>query len=166
MRMATSKTDVPCDCNWLQEHVDDGRWPIVFDSVVNEYHFTFPTPHGAATAIIRHCPWCGGRAPPSKRGTLFARIPPEEQQRLKLLIGPLTSIDDVLRVLGTPDHDAPAGTTAIRPATETRGRGYEHYRSLIYMNLSNTAIIRVHVLPGGAVGITYSGKYIGPRDDS
>jgi len=162
--MVQSKTDLACDCNWLASHVDDGRWPIVFDPVVNEYHFTYPTPHGPACAIIRHCPWCGGRAPQSKRASLFARISPHERQRLKELIAPLKTVDDVLRVLGKPDHDAMGGAATIKPETDTRGAEHQFFRHMIYQGLSETALVRVHVLPGDAVSITFSGKYIGPPD--
>lgn len=162
--MGGSKTDAPCDCTWLASKVDDGRWPILFDPLVNEYHFTFPTPHGPARAIIRHCPGCGGRAPESKRASLFARISPDEQRRLQDLIAPLKTVDDVLRVLGTPDHDAAGGMTTTKPETETRGAEHQVFRHLMYQGLSETALVRVHVLPGDAVSITFSGKYIGPPD--
>lgn len=158
------KTPVPCDCNWLANHADDGRWPIVFDPVVNEYHVTYSTPHGLARAIIRHCPWCGGKAPESKRGSLFAKIEPAEQKRLSELVSPLRSLDDVLRTLGPADYDSPTGSSLIAPETDKRGAEHEVFRTLIYERLSGTALVRVYVLPGDAVRVTFSGKYIGPRE--
>ena len=84
-----SVTEQPCTCGYLQRAADDPDSPIVYDPQLNEYDFEYPSPCGprecgkaSAYLMIYHCPFCGGVAPESKRGRLFAAIPRAEEGRL------------------------------------------------------------------------------------
>jgi hypothetical protein len=62
-----------CKCGFLERHAGEPDSPIRFDAQMNEYHFVYPgSMGGEARMNIYHCPFCGGRAPKSRRGDLFA----------------------------------------------------------------------------------------------
>ena len=102
-----SVTDQPCKCDYLQRRAADPECPIIFDDRVGEYQFTYQKPgaEGLSTLVIFHCPFCGGAAPESKRDLLFALIPSEEEERIATLLRPIHSLDDAIKLLGTPDYD-------------------------------------------------------------
>lgn len=159
--MGVSKTNVLCDCMALTRWSDDPSVPIKFDERLGEYHIVIQTPHGEGSVIIRHCPFCGGKTPASKRGRLFARIPDEEITRLIRLTQALKTVDDVLAALGPPDEDNPAGVRIETPEKDGKPGEVQSYRTLRYSNLSETANVNVTVYPTEQVAITFSGKYIG-----
>ena len=77
--MLFSKTEEQCDCLVLERAADDPNVPVLFDSKMNEYHMVHAD--GQGHTIIRHCFFCGGKAPQSKREALFARVLHEELRR-------------------------------------------------------------------------------------
>lgn len=159
--MGLSKTDVLCDCMALTRWADDPSVPVKFDERMGEYHIVIQTPHGEGAAIIRHCPFCGGKTPASKRARLFARIPNEESARLIRLTQVLNTVSDVIDALGQPDEDNPAGMRIETPEKDGKPGEVQFYRTLRYTNLSEAANVNVTVYSTERVAITFSGKYIG-----
>src|SRR5262245_1615682 len=106
-----SVTDVPCTCQYLDKAANDPDNPITFDEDTNEYHFNYRTSEQGvecscpAMLVVYHCPFCGGVAPKTKRGLLFAKIPKEEETRLKCLLAPIQTISDAIENFGTPDFE-------------------------------------------------------------
>ena len=125
-----------------------------------EFHYT----HGAgddaypATLMIYHCPFCGGAASKSKRDLLFARIEDDEVDRLAELLAPVQTLDDALKLLGTPDTET-FGTfrgdeNGDRPST------VERHRHLCYQRLSGTADVWFQVMPDKTVHWQLQGKQL------
>src|SRR6266545_3043282 len=73
----------PCQCESLEREANHPDSPIRFDPKLNEYHFIYRTSTGEeAKMMIYHCPFCGGRAPESRRDELFHRLTEAERHRL------------------------------------------------------------------------------------
>ncbi len=154
-----------CKCGYLERQANRPDSPIQFDAALNEYHFLYLTSTGGnAKLMIYHCPFCGGRAPKSKRETLFATLTIAEQQRLVELTKRLRTVDEVLIALGPPDLDNEAGVICVASEREEKPEATQSYRTLVYRKLSDTADIHVRVYPTDQVAITFIGKYIGPRE--
>src|SRR5687768_4501390 len=132
-----SVTEEPCACGFLEHQADDPASPIVFDPALNEYHFEYPSPCAGpdcpadkAKLMIYHCPFCGGAAPASKRGLLFAVIPAAEQGRLKRLFDGLGTLAEVVTAVGPPDEEKEHGLTVRQPEGDGRAPTMRTYRTL------------------------------------
>lgn len=158
MSKHTSVTDKPCTCELLQRTANDPSYPIVFDADTNEYHFTW---NDGAILVIRHCPFCGGAAPESKRALLFAQIPGSEESRLAKLLKGVISMDDAIKRFGKPDYDKTS--TSCRDETEDAGPRIAHHRLIQYHELSDVAEIWITERPNGSVHWELHGKYVGPN---
>lgn len=159
--MLLSKTDIPCDCNWLQRNADNPDRPIEFDPSVNEYNIVYLMPSGQGKMTIRHCPFCGGTAPQSKRDLLFAVISDIERFRLVELTKSLKTLSDALEALGEPDEDCEGGSVVATLEHKGQSGVTQAYRTLRYDHLSETAWVHVKIYPGDYVAIRFSGKFIG-----
>jgi len=111
---------------------------------------------------IYHCPFCGGRAPKSKRVNLFARLTDKETRRLTQLTKGLHTLEQVLAALGQADRDNAVGMTVVTPERGGKPETTQNFRTLVYTKLSDTAEIHVTVYPMDRVAITFQGKYVGP----
>ena len=111
---------------------------------------------------IYHCPFCGGRAPKSRRGDLFARLTDKERWKLTELTKGLQTLDQVLATLGPPDRYDAVGMTVETPERCGKPGTIQNFRTLVYTKLSETAQINVTVYPMDSVAITFQGKYVGP----
>ena len=159
--MKISKTDEPCECSTLQEYVDDPDVPIVFDEKMSEYHIVHR--EGEGYLVIQHCPFCGGKAPESKRERFFTRLPAGEIQRLAGIIRPLKTLDELIAAFGPPDADMALGSMEFKPEKDRKPSEAAAYRTVRYHGLSETAEVDVRIHPDGRVaGIWYSGKSIKP----
>jgi len=157
-KAGTSVTTVPCACSYLSRAADEPDSSIVFDADMNEYKFRV----GPGHMIIRHCPWCGGTAPKSKRSSLFAQITDAEMRRLGALTKGIKTVEEAIEKFGPPDNDRPAGMTIKSPGTGTTPETVESHRVLTYNGLSDTATVSlVDYGPSRGLGLTLSGKYIG-----
>jgi len=148
----------PCDCGWLEDAANDPCVPIVFDHDLNEYHIVRSGELGGR-AIIYHCPFCGGRAPKSARGSKFHTVTTEETMRLQQLTRDAKTVRDVIKALGPPDMDLDAGqgiTTAMQRDEPPRT---EYFRVLRYNGLSDTAIVDAIVYPDDRVHFSYMAKH-------
>ncbi len=163
---AFSKTDEFCDCGTLQQAADNPDLPIEFDARTNEFQIVFDVNGRKGHFNLWHCPLCGGKAPESKRHLLFATISNDERFRLREIINPLKTLDEVLASLGKPDKDYADGVMIALPETENSPPKEQAYRSLVYENLSDVADIRVTVYPNERVGIGFTGKYVGNENET
>jgi hypothetical protein len=152
-----------CKCGFLERSSKDQEMPIKFDPELNEYNFIFTAANGEEASMrIYHCPFCGGRAPESKRGELFAKVSKDEISRLSKLTENIHTLEDALRGLGEPDVDDPNGMVVTTPERGGNPETTEVFRVLTYKKLSKTADVFVSVLPNGRVAhISFGGKYIG-----
>jgi len=156
-RTHASVTEELCACNYLQHAVDHPRNPITFDPQTSEYQFSY----GGAKLVIYHCPFCGGAAPESKRHLLFARIPPEEEQRLAKLLDGIETIEQSHEELGTPDFE---GTSrSEHPENDDAGPRIHHHREIRYHNLSDVADVWITERPDGKIFWQLQGRYIGAK---
>jgi len=154
-----------CKCRFLEQQANQPDSPLKFDNILNEYNFLYPASTGdTAKLTIYHCPFCGGRAPKSKRATLFATLTTAEQQRLVELTKGLRTFDEVLMALGQPDLDNEASSVWVTPERNEKPETTQSYRTLVYTKLSDTADIYITVDPTDRVAITFMEKYIGPGE--
>jgi hypothetical protein len=165
-----SVTDEPCRCGYLEQAADDPKSPIRYDPLVGEYQFEFRSPCTGGTCpeakahlTMYHCPFCGGAAPPSKRGTLFTNIADQEAARLYRLLDGVDTLEEVVRALRPPDYDREGGLTVREPEKDGKPPRLRTYRTLRYTRLSDTADVEVYADPAkGNVQVCLAGKYIGP----
>ena len=156
-RTHASITEEDCHCNYLQDMADDPGSGIEFDELTSEYQFVCDS----SIVVIYHCPFCGGAAPESKRSLLFAQVPESELDRLSQLLGSITTIDDVLEMLGKPDSEG--YSTSTLPEAENKAPRIERHREVRYNSLSDVADVSFTERPSGEVDWCLVGKYIGDQ---
>jgi hypothetical protein len=151
----------PCKCGYLERHANHPNSPIRFDPKLNEYHFIHRTSEGGeAQMMIYHCPFCGGRAPKSRRSELFHRLTRAEQRRLCELTKEMRTLRDVTTAFGEADTMQPIGMVITKPERDGRPETTQSYPVMIYRKLSATADVHVTVYPDDRVGITFQGKAV------
>src|SRR5262245_45085220 len=90
-----------CKCGFLESQANHPDSPIRFDPGLNEYHFIYRTTTSAdAKMMIYHCPFCGGRAPKSRRSESFHRLTDVERQRLCELTKDVRTLQDAAAAFG------------------------------------------------------------------
>ena len=57
-----------CKCGMLEQMADDPKCPVHFDARLNEYHISC---EDGGQMMVYFCPFCGGRAPKSRRSLTF-----------------------------------------------------------------------------------------------
>lgn len=155
-----SVTTTPCTCQYLERASAEPQVPIVFDALTNEYHINNVGKNQGHT-IIRHCPWCGGAAPRSKRESLFAKITQKEEDRLRRMTSGLRTIASVVKKLGKPDVDMEHGMVMKTPDSKDNPPTIKSYRTLHYKSLSKTAEVHFTDLgPDRGVRADFIGKPI------
>lgn len=66
-----------CECGWPRRAVADKPFPITYDARMGEFQLVLDYGgRGTGSAVLRYCPWCGGRLPESKRRSFFT-VPSE-----------------------------------------------------------------------------------------
>lgn len=163
-----SVTEVPCTCGYLENAAANPDLPIGFDARVNEFFFRYgPVADeiGESKLNIYHCPFCGGTAPESQRDSLFAVVPAQELDRIAELFGGLTSLEEVIARIGSPDHDMPRGRTKTWPEKEGQPPRVEYSRTLIYSDLSEVANVRVSERFAKGIDVVLNGKEIKATKD-
>jgi hypothetical protein len=156
-----SVTAVACSCKWLERTAAEPDDPVVFDEQAGEYHIA--KPHGGYL-VIYHCPFCGGAAPSSRRAELFAHITSAEADRLEALTAGLTTIDEAVAALGSPQHDMPRGLRVHDPIKGGKPPEVRSFRSLTFTEVSETADIVLTDYGLDGVRFTFQGKYLGRKD--
>jgi len=132
-------TPFECDCGSLESAAREPRIPIVFDAESNEYHIIGEGTH----TIIRHCPFCGGYPPPSRRPHLSGRLTLDESIRLAHLTRNLKTLADVIAAFGAPDEE-------------------NHHRTFRYHKLSELAFVEVSVSADERVQLSFVSKPVHP----
>jgi hypothetical protein len=160
-----SVTEVSCTCNYLADSAADPNTPIRYDPEVNEYAIVYSWgTDGYGSMCIYHCPFCGGRTPESRRDTLFAVVPNEEYERLHALTAGIKSVEDAVRVLGTPSRDeATTIPPGFAPPTDREGKSTWPVRFLTFSDCSKLADIQVSVKADNSIEVSVGPKYTGPR---
>ena len=145
-----------CDCPYLESLSKDPAAPVEFDVTFNEYHILGTN---GSRHMVYHCPFCGGRAPKSRRHELFTPIAHAERERLKDLTRNLKTVTDVTNAFGPPDSDNPAGYSVTKEDDTGRPRT-THYRALTYKGLSAVADVEFLVGVNDQVWFTLMPKSI------
>lgn len=155
-----SVTNEPCRCGFLERYANDPEQPVHYDAETHEYNFDV----GKGTIRIRHCFFCGGKAPESLRSHLFAVVSHSEIHRLNELTKNIKSLDDAIARLGPPDYEAPEIETDITPHHHPTPEISRSFRSLVYSNLSETADVVISDRQERGIKASFRGKYIGRKD--
>lgn len=148
----------PCECGSLENWSCEPWCPIEFDERLNEYHVVGDD--GSKT-MIYYCLFCGGRAPESRRDTMFAHVDATEQQRIYDLFEGIVSSEDVIARFGEADHDLPVGASTQSLGSESSPKKGMAYRTLIYEHHSDVADLRFDIASDGRVFSYWLQKYIG-----
>ena len=136
---------------------DDPKCPVEFDAELNEYHITRT---GGGHMMIYYCPFCGGRAPKSRRSGLFHRLTDAETQRLVQLTKDMRNLQDVTIAFGEPEIKHQVGMVITKPEREGKPETTQSYPVMIYEKLSDTADVHVTIYPTDRVGISFQGKAV------
>ena len=139
-----------CKCDWLQETTENPEFPIKFDENTNEYSISTES---GGNLLISFCPFCGGKAPKSKRDQLFEIITSEEQARLMSITRKINTVEEAFEVLGEPDFETSNGIGVTEPEIHGKPRQTRFYRTLAYHQLSDQAIVELVVYPEEGVRI-------------
>src|SRR5579864_1821424 len=151
-----NKRIAPCKCGFLERQANHPDSPVRFDAKLNEYHFIHRMSTGEeAVMMIYHCPFCGGRAPKSRRGDLFHRLTHAERRRLCELTKEMRTLQDVMAAFGVPDIKQPIGMVITKPERDGKPETTQSYPVMIYRKLSDTADVHVTVYPDDRVGISF-----------
>src|SRR5260221_44437 len=156
--MKPSKTDLPCDCGYLDRASKDPDHPIEFDASLNEFNFIHP----GGRFRIYHCPFCGGKAPESVRTTLFSQVSRDEQERLFRIADVFKTFDELVTSIGQPDRDGPMGSRVRKPEADGEAPRTSAFGHLTYVKLYESAELHFDLHPDGRVAsYSVSGKYRG-----
>jgi hypothetical protein len=157
-----SVTGEPCTCRFLEGISGEKDSPIVFDAELQEYQLRWPGSEKGSGPIY-HCPFCGGKAPRSKRASLFAQVSMGEVMRLRDLTRGLATVPEAIAALGQPQEDIPDGMVIQTPESADEPSKASSYRMLKWAHLSEVA--DVHLIDYGPHGVkfTFNGKYLGER---
>ncbi len=146
-----------CKCDSLERAAEDTKCPVEFDDELNEYHITL---EDDGYMVIRYCPFCGGRAPDSKRSRLFHMLTDDERRRLCDLTKGTRTLQDVTAAFGEPEIRQPVGMVVTMPERDGSPETTKSYPVLIYTKLSDIANVHVTVYPTDKVAISFQGKAV------
>jgi hypothetical protein len=151
-----------CGCKWFDRAAKDDSIPVVFNEMMNEYHLQHT--NGRGHSLFYHCPFCGGKAPDSLRGTYWTEVSHEESYRLQQLTKDIKTPDELFAVLGTPDQDFEIGGSCTSPGSEEEPPEMVlGPRRVVYEGLSDTVNVHVTIDRYGRLKFSYRGRYIGPK---
>ena len=103
-------------CASLAKTVRNAYWNVVYDDEMNEVHVLAVDPKGYT--ILRFCPFCGVRLPPSTRPAGLDWNSNDDTRALEALCSRLRTLecaDAVLRELGSSFELRTAPNTSTRP---------------------------------------------------
>ena len=153
--MFPQKEKGTCKCEWFERAAEDPKCPVEFDAELNEYHLVRgPKDY----RMMYFCPFCGGRAPKSRRDRLFQALTEAERDRLVNLTKEMRTIKDVAAAFGEADLKKPVGMVVTKPEREGKPETTQSYPELVYTKLSDIADVHVTVYPMDHVGISFQGK--------
>jgi len=147
-----------CDCGLLERWSREPEHPIGFDAELNEYYIAVRD--GRETSMIYYCPFCGGRAPESRRDSLFAHVSNAEHDRISSLFVGIRTESDVIEKFGDPDEEHDVGEAVISPEKQGQPSRGEVFRTITYRNLSPVANVVFRISDGGRAIGTWVQKHI------
>lgn len=157
--MPPKRKDI-CDCGALESASKEPDHVIRWDERMNEYHIA----HGnGGRMMVYYCPFCGGSAPKSRRGSFFAHVTQQEEHRITELFRGLRKVSDVVARFGPPDEERECASGVRSPACDGKPERGEVFRGLIYRNLSPVADIVFNVGDSDTVRGTWIQKYVGEK---
>lgn len=155
--------DAPdCGCNWFERAAKDDSIPVVFHEMMHEYHLIHND--GRGHSLFYHCPFCGGKAPQSLRGTYWTDVSHKESSRLQALTRGITTPEELFAAFGKPDQDFEMSGSSTTPGTDdsppetTLGP-----RRVVFKSLSDTADVNVRIDRYDRLKFSFTGRYIGPK---
>ena len=159
--MAWQKSEVTrnCTCRWFERAAAEPGVPIRFDEEAQAYEMVG---ENHSVYAMYFCPFCGCKAPESKTRSNFAEMTDAELRRLHELTKGVKTYEDAIRVLGQPEHDVEGGAGETSRGSETESPRATFSRLLRYESLSTTIDVDIAVPAQGPVGVSFSGKYVGP----
>jgi hypothetical protein len=157
--------DAPdCGCNWFPDAAKDDSSPVVFDELMNEYHLKHNNDSGYS--LFYHCPFCGGKAPETLRGSFWTEVSSEESHRLEQLTKNIKTPKELFVAFGDPDQDHEVGGGYISPGSEDQPPELTlSPRRVVFKSLSETVDVHVSIDRYDRLRFSYQGRYIGPKQD-
>lgn len=149
-----SVTTKTCKCGLLEMFAKDPTKPIKFDKETNEYYLS----DSKLRLTIRHCFFCGGKAPESLRSSLFVIVPQDEKDRLHKLTKNITTLKEALKVLGKPSFETLQMETDIKPQKIEKPEKTQSFKSLVYNHLSKTADVVITDFRARGLDIAFFAK--------
>jgi len=151
-----------CGCKWFELSAKDDSIPVVFDELMNEYHLKHV--NGRGYSLFYHCPFCGGKAPDSLRGTYWTEVSHEESRRLQLLTNHIKTPDELFSTFGVPDQDFEIGGGSTSPGSDDEPpETVVGPRRVVFTGLSDTVDVHVRIDRYDRLRFSYMGRYIGPK---
>ena len=134
-----------CECDWLEQAAASTWHPITFDEEMNEFHLVLVLPDGReGSAILRHCPWCGGEARESKRSSFFTEPSEEDIADVEDKMAVIHHVEEMRSVLGEPQ-------SCFHRAWRNQYT-YDYWSSLSLV---------IHEYDDGHLEYCFKGKYLG-----
>ena len=153
-----SVTSTGCTCGYLERQASDSDSPFIFDESVHEYHFSYKFRDRDAKLMIYHCPWCGGVASDSHRGSLFQDLNSDSCDEICQKTASCKTLDDVISILGAPDEDE---FTAIKhKGKDDLSPRVDRVRRITFHNLYDEMSVSFEQLMGGSIGQMFVPKPI------
>ena len=156
----SSVTGEPCTCGRLETEADIPDGLVRFDREVGEFYLFDPRTMGRS--IVYHCYFCGGAAPLSVRGSLFAHVTLAESCRLEELARGIVTVDDAIARFGAPDEERAAGVSLTMPEKDGEPGMTTWYKTLVFRNLSTSADMELVDFSPLPVRFSFVPKYVGP----
>ena len=154
-----SKTNIPCDCGWLSEAINDPDSGISYHPETNSVCLA----HGQSIYSLYHCPFCGGKYPDASQPLWVPIVPQAEFTRLKQIVAGLKDSAAIISALGPPDYDAMMGTYWSVNGVMTKDLSQGETRNLEYYHLSEWLNIEFYLPPDGPGSFRLAIKSLSPR---
>src|ERR1043166_6004649 len=89
-------------CETMSQVISAKGTRLRYDPVYAEYSLSVLDGH---EFCVFYCPFCGSKAPESKRGEYFTIVTPEEKERILGLVEHLKNRTEIVQELGDPDWE-------------------------------------------------------------
>src|SRR6266404_1479434 len=142
-----------CGCGLVLGWANEPNIPIEYDSEFNEYCLIA---QDSRKTILYYCPICGGHLPKTERTSLFTTPSTEEIIEINERLKSVTTMDDVVRILGEPDERY---GPIINDPEKKRVYGMKDVRQgLRYTSLAKTLVLTVQENEDGRIHVIFEGK--------
>ena len=158
-----------CNCQAIQNYVNDGNSPIEYDPKLNEYNIIYEKDRGVHCKIqLYFCFFCRGKLPKSNRGKLFTKPSVVEIFKAGRLIRNIKTEKDIVKILGEPDRkmsfDKPPFSELPEEERSKRTFHHEWKAQYEYTSKWNTLDVLFTVYQNGKTDSAIAGKYIGEKN--